>query len=166
MKTSFFNILVSVSLVLSLTSCSTASVEEIPMTNKIAEISYNYSEDDIELARVINEYRESIGLNKLELANYASLKSEEHDDYMIEKNAASHANFPERAEAITNALGAKRVNENVAYNFATAKSVLNAWLASPGHKSNIEGDFTHFGIAIKASPTTGKKYYTNIFIKM
>ncbi|MGG7035099.1 MAG: CAP domain-containing protein [Flavobacterium sp.] len=165
MRTSFFRILVSVSLVFTLISCS-ATEEDTLTTKKAVEISYNYSEDDIELARVINEYRESIGLNKLELANYVSLKSEQHDDYMIKANEASHANFPERAEAITNALGAKRVNENVAYNFATAKSVLNAWLASPSHRANIEGDFTHFGIAIKASPTTGKKYYTNIFIKI
>ena len=30
---------------------------------------------------------------------------------------------------------------------------------------NIEGDFTHFGISVKTNPTTGKKYYTNIFMK-
>lgn len=163
---SFFRILVSVSLVLTLISCTSTTPEENLTTSKAAEIKYNYSEDEIELARVINEYRESIGLNKLELANYVSLKSEEHDEYMIQTNTASHAGFPERAEDITNALGAKRVNENVAYNFDTAKSALGAWLASPSHKANIEGDFTHFGIAVKVSPTTGKKYYTNIFIKM
>jgi uncharacterized protein YkwD len=42
---------------------------------------------------------------------------------------------------------------------------LNAWLASPSHKANIEGDHTHFGIAIKENPANGRKYYTNILPK-
>jgi hypothetical protein len=37
---------------------------------------------------------------------------------------------------------------------------LNAWLASPSHKANIEGNHTHFGIAIKENPANGRKYYT------
>src|SRR6478736_6175163 len=100
MTTSFFRILVSVSLTLTLASCSSTAEEEIPTTNKAAEISYNYSEDDVELARTINEYRESIGLSKLNLINYVSLKSEEHDEYMIQTNTASHSGFPERANDI------------------------------------------------------------------
>jgi uncharacterized protein YkwD len=40
------------------------------------------------------------------------------------------------------------VSENIAYNYNT-QAVLNAWLASPSHKANIEGDHTHFGIALK-----------------
>ena len=37
-------------------------------------------------------------------------------------------------------------------------------LNSAGHKANIEGDFTHFGISIRTN-AEGKKYYTNIFVK-
>ncbi|MFZ4679488.1 MAG: CAP domain-containing protein [Flavobacterium sp.] len=62
-------------------------------------------------------------------------------------------------------LGAKRVSENIAFNYQTAESAMSAWLNSPGHKANIEGDFTHFGISITADEATGKKYYTNMFIK-
>jgi uncharacterized protein YkwD len=39
-------------------------------------------------------------------------------------------------------------------------------LNSASHKENIEGNFTHFGIAIRENATTGKKYYTNIFVKI
>ena len=76
-----------------------------------------------------------------------------------------HDLFAERSENIMQVLGAKKVNENIAYNYTTANSVLAAWLASPSHKATIEGDFTHFGISIKENPVTGKKYYTNIFMK-
>jgi len=34
------------------------------------------------------------------------------------------------------------------------------------HKKIINGDFTDFGISIRENPVSGKKYYTNIFVKM
>ena len=85
---------------------------------------------------------------------------------MITNNVVSHDDFVARSEDIMKKVGAKTVAENIAYNYATPKAALNAWLNSPGHKENIEGDFTHFGIAVRENTTTGKKYYTNIFIKM
>jgi uncharacterized protein YkwD len=66
---------------------------------------------------------------------------------------------------LVDVLGAKRVSENIAYNYQTPESAMSAWLNSPGHKDNIEGDFTHLGISITVDETTGKKYYTNMFIK-
>ncbi|TBX66972.1 CAP domain-containing protein, partial [Flavobacterium silvisoli] len=62
-------------------------------------------------------------------------------------------------------LGAERVGENVAYNYSTAESAFSAWMNSPTHKANIEGNFTHFGISVTTDPATGRKYYTNMFIK-
>jgi uncharacterized protein YkwD len=53
-------------------------------------------------------------------------------------------------------LGAVQVSENVAYNYQSNEGVLNAWLMSDGHKENIEGDYTHFGISIKTNPATEK----------
>lgn len=36
--------------------------------------------------------------------------------------------------------------ENIAYGYETEKKVLNAWMASPGHRANIlDDDFTHMG---------------------
>jgi uncharacterized protein YkwD len=62
-------------------------------------------------------------------------------------------------------LGAKKVGENIAFNYNTPQAVLDAWLNSPIHKQYIEGDFTHFGISIRLN-SEGKKYYTNIFMKI
>ena len=60
--------------------------------------------------------------------------------------------------------GALNVGENVAYAYSSAQSVVNAWLNSPSHRSNIEGDFTDFDISAEQNED-GKWYYTNIFIK-
>ena len=84
---------------------------------------------------------------------------------MIAKKVVNHDLFPQRSNIIE-VLGAVKVNENVAYNFVSSNSALNTWLNSPGHKSNIEGSFTHFGISIRIDQTTGKNYDSNIFIKI
>ncbi len=83
----------------------------------------------------------------------------------ISNNVVNHNYFVARSENLISVLGAKRVGENIAYNYNTPKSIVNAWLNSPTHKENIEGDYTHFGISIRTNPD-GKKYYNNIFVKI
>jgi uncharacterized protein YkwD len=148
-------------------SCSSDS-SETQTVDAVAEkvTLYSYNTIEIETMNLINAHRISKGLNPLEKINHMSYKSEEHDNYMIANNVVNHNDFVARSENIMKTLGAKSVSENIAYNYNTPQAVLNAWLASPGHKENIEGNFTHFGIAIKADPATGKKYYTNIFAKI
>ena len=85
---------------------------------------------------------------------------------MIANKVVNHDDFVARSENIIKVLGAKKVAENVAYNYNTPEAVLKAWLASDGHKRNIEGDYTHFGLAIKLDTVNGRKYYTNIFAKI
>nr|WP_315157543.1 CAP domain-containing protein [uncultured Flavobacterium sp.] len=149
-------------------SCST---EDVPATETVSDtpkivLDYDYTPIELETMTLINNYRVSIGLKPLEKINHVSFKSEEHDEYMIAKNDVSHDNFEARLANIIKVLGAKKVSENVAYNYNSAQGVFDAWLKSESHKENIEGDFTHFGLSIRESPTTGKKYFTNIFVKI
>jgi uncharacterized protein YkwD len=148
-------------------SCSSDS-SEIETADATVQkvVTYSYNSIELETMELINAHRVSKGLNPLEKINHMSYKSEEHDNYMIANNVVNHNDFAARSENIMKTLGAKSVSENIAYNYNTPQAVLNAWLASPGHKENIEGNFTHFGIAIKENPATGKKYYTNIFAKI
>ena len=127
---------------------------------------YKYNDTELETLALINNYRVSIGLNALERINYISHKSEEHAQYMIANNIVNHNDFEARSSNIMKVLGAKIVTENIAFNFNSAKGVFDAWLNSEGHKQNIEGNFTHFGISIRENPANGKKYYTNIFIRI
>lgn len=148
-------------------SCSSDSSEvTADSTTAVIVENYTYSDIELETMKLINDYRVSVGLKPLEKINHISYKSEEHDYYMIDKKAASHDGFVSRSENIMKVLGAKTVGENIAYNYNSPQAAVTAWLNSAGHKANIEGDFTHFGIAIKQDSTTGKKYYTNIFAKI
>lgn len=152
-------------LIFTLNSCSSDSAEELSAAERELVTDYQYSDIEYELADQINDYRVNHGLNRLELINHVSFKGQEHNSYMMLHKVVNHDQFEARAHNIMEVVGAVKVNENVAYNFQAPSGALNAWLNSPGHKANIEGNFTHFGISIKTDPETGKKYYTNIFVK-
>lgn len=164
MKAKMFRALLPLAIVFTMVSCSSDSSEGTSTENKLVT-SYNYNEAELKLVTLINNYRTSIGLNTLQVINHISYKSQEHNIYMIDNKSVSHDYFQQRADNLIEVLGATRVAENIAYNYQTPESALSAWLNSPGHKANIEGDFTHFGISITIDETTGKKYYTNMFIK-
>ncbi|MFN7098740.1 MAG: CAP domain-containing protein [Flavobacterium sp.] len=168
MKKALLRTMIFVTTLGSIYSCSSDASEADTQNNaKVEKVtSYQYNTVEIETMDLINKYRVSKGLKALERINHMSFKSEEHDMYMIENNVVNHDNFISRSENIMKALGATNVSENIAYNFNTPEGVLNAWLASPSHKQNIEGNFTHFGLAIKIHPVNGRKYYTNIFAKI
>ena len=146
-------------LVFTLMSCtadeSYPTEESTSITKAQEVVNYDYNADETTLAAIINDYRVSKGLKSLQIVN----------EYMISKKVVNHDLFPERSENIIAVLGAVRVNENIAYNFTTPNSALHAWLKSPAHKANIEGDFTHFGISISIDSETGERYFTNIFMK-
>ncbi|RZJ63256.1 MAG: CAP domain-containing protein [Flavobacterium sp.] len=167
MKSNLLKTVLLCAIVFTMNSCSSDSEETVatqPQDKNIVT-TYDYSDLELQMAQIINDYRVSQGLNALELINHVSFKSEEHNEYMIINKVVNHDQFQERAANIIEVLGAVKVNENIAYNYQAPSGAMDAWLASPGHKANIVGQFTHFGISIRVDPETGKKYYTNIFIK-
>ncbi|MRX40447.1 CAP domain-containing protein [Flavobacterium sp. LC2016-23] len=156
-------------MIITMNSCSADTAEGTDTNSVILEtlnVTYTYNDSELELMQLINNYRTSIGLNALEKVNHISNKCEEHNKYMIANNVVDHSDFVSRSENIMKVLAAKNVGENVAYNYKTSEAVLKAWLESPGHKKNIEGNYTHFGISVTTDPATGKKYYTNIFARI
>lgn len=166
MKAKLLRVLLLVAIVFTMNSCSSDS-DENPTSQASNEkaMSYTYNPTELETMALVNAYRVSIGLNELKEINHISYKSEEHDHYMIANNVVNHDDFVSRSENIMKVLGAKKVAENIAYNYNSPQAAVAAWLKSPSHKANIEGNFTHFGLAIRVS-AEGKKYYTNIFAKI
>lgn len=165
MKTNLLRLFMPMVLVFTLVSCSNDSSEDLaPVDNQLVT-NYDSNADEVELARIINQYRVSVGKSELQIVNHISFKSQEHNFYMIDNNVVNHDYFESRANNIIQVLGAVKVGENIAYNYSTPNAALNAWLNSPGHKANLDGDYTHFGISITVNPATGKKYYTNMFMK-
>ena len=164
MKAKMFRALLPLAIVFTMVSCSSDS-SEATAEDKQVVTTYNYNETESKLITLINDYRQSKGLNPLTVINHISYKSEEHNFYMIDNNVVNHDYFQQRSDNLVRVLGAEKVGENIAYNYQTAESAMSAWLNSPSHKANIEGDYTHLGISVTINPDNGKKYYTNMFIK-
>jgi len=164
MKAKMFRALLPLAILFTMVSCSSDS-SEATAEDKQVVTTYNYNETESKLITLINDYRQSKGLNPLTVINHISYKSEEHNFYMIDNNVVNHDYFQQRSDNLVRVLGAEKVGENIAYNYQTAESAMSAWLNSPSHKVNIEGDYTHLGISVTINPDNGKKYYTNMFIK-
>lgn len=146
-------------------SCSSDATEGTSSEDSKIVTSYSYNDVELKLVTLINNHRAAMGLNTLEVINHISYKSEEHNIYMIDNNVVNHDYFQQRVNNLIKVLDAERVGENIAYNYQSAESAMAAWLNSPAHKNNLEGDWTHMGISVTIDPATGKKYYTNMFMK-
>jgi uncharacterized protein YkwD len=114
----------------------------------------------------VNLHRKSIGRKALELNNVESSLAVQHSINMASyKTPFGHDGLNDRAKIISKKIGRISVAaENVASGDMTAKEVVDGWLNSPGHKRNIEGDFTLTGIGV-AKNNKGIIYYTQIFTK-
>ncbi|MEZ7516206.1 CAP domain-containing protein [Flavobacterium frigidarium] len=166
MKTNILHLILTLSILLIFTSCSSDAMDLIADKASAKSVSYSYNSDEIDTIELINDYRESVGLNRLEKLSFLSVKADEHTNYMIDKAVASHDGFTKRCNEVIKTVSASKVGENVAFNYNLSSKAFDAWLKSSKHKENIEGNFTHIGVAITKSDKTGKKYYTTIFAKI
>lgn len=117
-----------------------------------------------EILQLVNTHRANIGKDTLSFDTLANDLVYDHTLYMIEQNDISHDDFDERADRLFEEGNANSVSENVAYGQRTAQAVMEAWLNSSGHRENIEGDFTHIGIAVVKN-ASGTYYFTQLFMK-
>ncbi len=145
-------------LMVAFTSCSKDDVSEEDI-----ELSETLSMAD-EILQIVNAHRASIGKTPLEFNTLANDLAYEHTLYMIEQRDISHDDFDKRSDRLFAEANASRTGENVAYGQRSAQDVMNAWLNSSGHRRNIEGDFTHIGIAVVKN-SSGTYYFTQIFFK-
>ena len=153
--------------VFSLSSCSTDSIAEGENSSlKTADLvdNFAYSQIEIEILTAVNNHRKFKGLSELKKVDDITVQAEDHTSYMVEKNVVNHDNFILRFNTLVQEIGAKTVSENIAFGYGTAGGVVQAWIDSENHKKNIEGDFSHFGIAVEQD-ANGRNYFTNIFVK-
>jgi uncharacterized protein YkwD len=124
-----------------------------------------YTTIDQEILQLVNQHRKSMG--KIDLIMNQTIWDEamQHSGNMANGTVAfSHDGFSDRINRIKTAIGGSAAAENVAYGYPTAQSVVDGWLSSPGHKANMEGDFTLTGVSAVQN-STGTLYYTQIFLK-
>ena len=117
-----------------------------------------------EILELVNQHRKYLGLNSLKRNATADHLAIEHTNYMIAHSKISHDNFNIRFQELQQKENARSAGENVASGYQDASSVMNGWLNSTGHKANIEGDFTHLGLAAIKN-TQGKYYFTQLFFR-
>lgn len=113
----------------------------------------------------INQHRAAIGLQHLKLMDAANKEAFNHSKKMAtRKTPFGHEGFEERIKRISQREGVMgSAAENVAYGRLTAQEVVKGWLNSPGHKKNIEGNYTYTGIGFAKDPT-GVIFFTQIFL--
>jgi uncharacterized protein YkwD len=118
---------------------------------------------ETEILQFVNDDRKQHGLPVLQLnAMESSLALKHSQDMASGKVKFGHDGFNTRVKAIQKALGSNEIGENVASGPMTAREVVDGWLNSPGHKRNIEGNFTLTGIGY-ARDKKGDIYFTQIF---
>lgn len=124
--------------------------------------------EENEVIRLVNAERAKQGLPALkanwELSRVARMKSQD----MINKNYFSHQSptYGSPFNMMEN-FGIKfsSAGENIAKGQQSASAVMNAWMNSPGHRSNILGtSYTQIGVGL-ATSKNGTKYWTQMFIR-
>ncbi len=116
-----------------------------------------------ELVLLVNNHRASIGKSLLKRSETADKLAAQHAEYMVANKGVNHDNYDLRWEILEKKENAEEVTENIGFD-VSAKKALSACLQSAWLKANVEGDFTHTGIAVKKD-SEGRYYYTQIFYK-
>lgn len=130
------------------------------------ETVYNPGNMSADILRHINVYRKTKGLSALTTLEVANDQAAQHSKNMaLKKTAFSHNGFEERIAAISKTAGTMRAAaENVAYGQLSAKEVVEGWINSPGHKKNIEGNYTLTGIGVYRD-NKGVIFFTQLFMR-
>jgi len=151
--------------VLSLSACSKDSIEDNDISKNLElNDDFAYSTIEIEILDAVNSYRKSKDLTILQKLDDITIEAVNHTEYMVSLNVVNHDNFNKRYQNLVQEIGARAVSENVGFGYRTAEAVVAAWIKSEGHRANIEGSYTHFGISVEQDQA-GKNYFTNIFVR-
>lgn len=116
-----------------------------------------------QIVKLVNDYRLSIGKSALIRNSTADKLAAEHTNYMISKKDINSNNFDIRCETLELRENAVEISENMGYNISAEKT-LEAYLANIWLKVNVEGNFTHTGIAVKKDDKD-HYYFTQIFYR-
>ena len=117
-----------------------------------------------EVIRLVNEIRKENGLKALtydwELGRVARYKSQDMKDnkYFAHNSPVYGTPF----QMIKNfGISYRSAGENIAKGYATPQAVVNGWMNSSGHRTNIlNASYTHIGVGYVA----GGNYWTQMFI--
>ena len=110
---------------------------------------------------LLNKERTTRGLRKLRRDTRLDLASRRHARSMAARNFFAHGNFVGRIRSANYLRGARswRVGENIAWGsgvLGSPEEIVDAWMRSPGHRSNIlSRGFREIGIGIAYGTPNG-----------
>jgi len=114
---------------------------------------------------LLNRERSARGLGALRLNDRLSLAAERHARDMVVRSYFSHdapggADFVDRIRRTGYVSSARswRVGENLAWGsgeLASPRSVVERWMASPGHRANVLGPFREVGYGMAPGAPSG-----------
>lgn len=139
-----------------------------PIVLPSTEVNTLRSESDV--ISLVNDYRVARGLSSLIDTGNVRDVARGHSQHMITHGFFNHVN-PEgdtpggrlsRAD-----IGWSMAGENIAGGYTSAYDAFQAWLASPGHKANIElTSWTHTGVGYTYNvSSTYRHYWTQNFVR-
>jgi len=116
-----------------------------------------------EFVSLVNDHRESEGLEPLVWDTALASVAVAHSEDMRDRNFFSHDN-PDGEDPFDRMRAAgisfQRAGENIASGYRTGQAVLDGWLASEGHRTNIEtAAYTHHGLGYVEEG----HYWTHVF---
>ena len=118
---------------------------------------------------LVNQARAQAGLASLTMDPQLNQSAQSYSDYMASANFYAH-DGPDGSTPLSrmNAAGFPGTGtwgENIAAGYSDAASVMQAWMASPGHRANIlNSAFTQIGIGAAVNPNSQwKSYWTQDF---
>jgi uncharacterized protein YkwD len=116
---------------------------------------------------LVNRYRAQQGLRLLVLDPEISRVARRHSAAMAaHARGVGHEGFDDRVLILRRALSTRRTAENVALNRGyrdPAAEALRGWIASIGHRRNMEGPYEATGIGV-ARNDDGELYFTQLFV--
>jgi uncharacterized protein YkwD len=116
---------------------------------------------------LVNRHRTARGLPALTADPRIGREAQRHSAAMAAGSTPlGHAGFPDRIAALRRVMSCGSSAENVASSLGydePAPEIVRGWLASRGHRANIEGRYERTGIGVTRS-ATGKLYVTQIFV--
>lgn len=137
----------------------------LPLSSMAGEVN-----TDPEMQKMIlyyvNAYRAKYHRPPLKMNSVISVEAAQHSREMANRAVSfGHTGFYGRLNRLYKRVGqCKSGAENVAYYRVDAKRLVEEWVASPGHRRNIMGNYNMTGIGI-AHGKEGWAYYTQIFLR-
>jgi uncharacterized protein YkwD len=138
------------------------TIASYTMANSVTVSDAEYQK---QILYYVNLYRLKHHLSPLKMVNVISLEARKHSqDMATHVMPFGHNEFNGRIKRLYQQIKESGGGaENVAYYKLDAKKLVDAWMASPGHRRNILGPYNLTGIGI-AHGKKGWAYYTQIFL--